>query len=118
MDGPSYFPHLYLPIHHPHDYVSGNLLFYPEQGNNRFSFAPDVFVVLGVSNHDRRTYKMWLVEELCYESQRLIPMAEKTAMLYYCFRETFYNKFGQSLQTSQQLQQQLADQPAKVLSVT
>jgi hypothetical protein len=42
-------------------------------------------------------------------------MPEKTAMLYYCFRETFYNKFGEYYQTSQQ---QLADQPAKILSVT
>ena len=56
-----------------------------------------------------------VVAELCYESQRLIPMPEKTAMLYYCFRETFYHKFGEYYQTSQQ---QLADQPAKFLSVT
>ena len=38
-----------------------------------------------------------VVEELCYEQQGLIPMPEKTAMLYYCFRETFYQKFGDYL---------------------
>ena len=43
-----------------------------------------------------------VVEEMCYESQRLIPMPEKTAMLYYCFRDTFYQKFGEFLRKSNQ----------------
>ncbi|RKG38714.1 GNAT family N-acetyltransferase [Acinetobacter rongchengensis] len=73
--------------------------------------------IVGEPDHTVKPYAA-VVEEMCYESQRLIPMAEKTAMLYYCFRDTFYHKFGQSLLASQQLQQQLADQPAKVLSVT
>ena len=64
-----------------------------------------------------RTVKPYaaVVEEMCYESQRLIPMAEKTAMLYFCFKETFYQKFGEHHQTSQQ---QLANQLANILSVT
>ena len=40
-------------------YVSGNLLLYYEEGNPRVSVAPDVFVVLGVSNADRPIYKLW-----------------------------------------------------------
>lgn len=43
-----------------------------------------------------------VVEELCYEAQGLIPMPEKTAMLYYCYRDTFYQKFGQYLVDSKQ----------------
>ena len=70
--------------------------------------------IVGEPDHTVKPYAA-VVAELCYESQRLIPMPEKTAMLYYCFRETFYNKFGEYYQTSQQ---QLADQPAKLLSVT
>ncbi len=40
-------------------YVAGNLLIYYEQGNPRASVAPDVFVVIGVANHDRRSYRLW-----------------------------------------------------------
>lgn len=40
-------------------YVSGNLLFYYEEGNPRRQVAPDVFVVWGVSKEMRRNYKLW-----------------------------------------------------------
>ena len=40
-------------------YVSGNLFLYYEEGNPRAVVAPDVFVVFGVSNEIRRTYKLW-----------------------------------------------------------
>jgi Uma2 family endonuclease len=40
-------------------YVSGNLLLYYEEGNPGASVAPDVFVVLGVSNADRPIYRLW-----------------------------------------------------------
>ena len=43
----------------PDVYVGGNLLFYYEEGNPRRSVAPDGFMVRGVSNHYRRTYKLW-----------------------------------------------------------
>ncbi|MDE0446401.1 MAG: Uma2 family endonuclease [Spirochaetaceae bacterium] len=50
-----------LRIYYRHDdvYVGGNLLIYYEQGNPRASVAPDVFVVLGVPNHKRRSYLLW-----------------------------------------------------------
>ena len=40
-------------------YVSGNLFLYYEKGNPSAVVAPDVFVVFGVSNRQRRTYKLW-----------------------------------------------------------
>ena len=40
-------------------YVSGNLLLYYQEGNPRAVVAPDVFVVLGASNADRSTYRLW-----------------------------------------------------------
>ncbi len=40
-------------------YVSGNLFIYYEQDNPKAVVAPDVFVVFGVSNKDRRSYKTW-----------------------------------------------------------
>ena len=41
-------------------YVAGNLLIYYEEGNAGASVAPDVFVVMGVPIHDRRSYRLWL----------------------------------------------------------
>jgi Uma2 family endonuclease len=43
----------------PDVYVSANLFVYYEEGNPRAVVAPDVFVVLGVAGHKRRTYKVW-----------------------------------------------------------
>ena len=40
-------------------YVSGDLLVYYEEGNPRASVAPDVFVVFGVEDRERETYKLW-----------------------------------------------------------
>ncbi len=40
-------------------YISGNLFIYYEQGNPESVVAPDVFVVFGVKNHQRRSYKTW-----------------------------------------------------------
>jgi Uma2 family endonuclease len=40
-------------------YVSGNLFIYYEEGNNQASISPDVFVIFGVRNHKRRSYKSW-----------------------------------------------------------
>ncbi len=43
----------------PNVYVSGNLFIYYEEGNPEAVVAPDVFVVLGVENLQRRSYKTW-----------------------------------------------------------
>lgn len=40
-------------------YVSGNIMFYYEEGNPRKVFSPDVMVGFGVSGEFRRTYKLW-----------------------------------------------------------
>jgi Uma2 family endonuclease len=40
-------------------YVAGNLFIYYEEGNPAASVAPDVFVIFGVPQADRRTYKTW-----------------------------------------------------------
>ena len=40
-------------------YVSGDLLLYYVEGNPRVSVAPDVFVVLGVEDRMRMSYKVW-----------------------------------------------------------
>ena len=43
----------------PDVYVSGNLLLYYEEGNPKAVVAPDVFVVMGASNHRRMSYLLW-----------------------------------------------------------
>lgn len=43
----------------PDVYVAGNLFIYYEQGNPESVVAPDTFVVFGVDNKDRRSYKTW-----------------------------------------------------------
>ena len=43
----------------PHVYISGNLFLYYQEGQPRRVVAPDVFVVQGVPNHQRRIYKLW-----------------------------------------------------------
>ena len=43
----------------PDVYVSADLLIYCEEGNPRVSVAPDVFVVFGVEDPPRMSYKTW-----------------------------------------------------------
>ncbi|MHC5764200.1 MAG: Uma2 family endonuclease [Nostoc sp.] len=43
----------------PDVYVAGNLFIYYEKGYPESVVAPDVFVVFGVENRDRRSYKTW-----------------------------------------------------------
>src|SRR5688572_2751560 len=40
-------------------YISGNLMFYYEEGEPSSVVSPDVFVVKGVPKGLRRTYKLW-----------------------------------------------------------
>jgi Uma2 family endonuclease len=43
----------------PRVYVSGNLLLFSEKGNKRRQVSPDLFVVKGVSKHERPNYLLW-----------------------------------------------------------
>ena len=40
-------------------YVSGNLFIYYQEGNPQAVVSPDVFVIFGVSDRKRRSYKTW-----------------------------------------------------------
>ena len=74
-----------------------------------FEHAPSTKIV-GEPDHTVKPYAV-VVEELCYEAQRLIPMPEKTAMLYYCFKDKFYQKFGAYLTASEQTKAQKKPAP-------
>ncbi|UIE38324.1 Uma2 family endonuclease [Leptodesmis sichuanensis] len=43
----------------PNVFVAGDLLWYPVEGNNTISCAPDVMVVFGRPKGDRGSYKQW-----------------------------------------------------------
>ena len=43
----------------PMVYVAGNNFLYYEEGNPKAAVSPDVYVVRGVSNEQRRTYQLW-----------------------------------------------------------
>lgn len=44
----------------PNVFVAGDLLWYPQQGDNKTCTAPDVLVVFGRPKGDRGSYKQWL----------------------------------------------------------
>lgn len=68
-------------------YVSGNLMFYYEEGEPSSVTSPDVFVVKGVAKGLRRTYKLWeeqqppcVVIEVSSRSTRLEDKGNKRAL--------------------------------------
>jgi len=68
-------------------YISGNLMFYYEEGNPSAVVSPDVFVVKGVPKGLRRTYKLWeekqppvVVFEITSRSTRLEDKGNKRAL--------------------------------------
>jgi Uma2 family endonuclease len=95
----------------PQVYVAGNLLLYYEEGNPSACVAPDVFVVKGVSKHERRTYRLWeegqapvVAFEITSRGTRLEDLGNKRALYamlgiaeYY-----LYDPLGEYLQPSLQ----------------
>ena len=68
-------------------YLAGNLFLYYEEGNPNAFVAPDTFVVRGVPNKPRRTYKVWaegrgpdVVFEVTSRSTRLDDLGTKRAL--------------------------------------
>ena len=67
-------------------YVSGNLLLFYEKNNRRKHISPDVFVVEGVSRHQRPNYLLWderppaFVIELTSSSTRNEDLTTKMAL--------------------------------------
>jgi len=53
---------------------------------------PGVTRIVGEPDASVKPYEV-VARSLCYEPQRLIPMPEKTAMLYFCDREAFLKAY-------------------------
>ena len=73
----------------PNVFVAGDLLWYPEEGNNRLCQAPDAMVIFGRPKGDRRSYQQWkedgiapqVVFEILSPSNTGIEMTRK--LLFY-----------------------------------
>jgi Uma2 family endonuclease len=68
-------------------YVAANMFFYYEEGDPSACKAPDVFVVKGISKHDRRIYQLWVetvvpctIIEITSRATRLEDMAAKRGL--------------------------------------
>jgi Uma2 family endonuclease len=48
----------------PDVFIAGDLLWYPVEGNNRLSMAPDTMVVFGRPKGDRGSYQQWREDNL------------------------------------------------------
>lgn len=74
-------------------FVAGNLLWYPVEGNNKISQAPDAMVVFGRPKGYRGSYQQWneenIVPQVAFEiwspGNRLTPMLQKLR---------FYEQYG------------------------
>jgi len=77
----------------PDVFVAGDLLWYPEEGNNKLRQAPDVMVAFGRQKGDRGSYKQWeeagispqVVFEILSPGNTLKEMAKKLK---------FYDNYG------------------------
>jgi Uma2 family endonuclease len=75
-------------LHNVRAYVAGNLYVYFEEGNNKACVAPDVFVVLGIDQRDRHTFRTWregnrlpdVIIELTSKKTRKIDQTTKPAL--------------------------------------
>ena len=74
-------------------FVAGDLLWYPEEGNNKLRYAPDVMVAVGRPKGDRGSYLQWkednispqIVIEILSPGNRRGEMQKKLS---------FYEKYG------------------------
>jgi Uma2 family endonuclease len=77
----------------PNVFVAGDLLWYPVEGNNKLSQAPDVMVVFGIPKGYRGSYQQWnednippqVAFEILSPGNRLTPMMQKFQ---------FYERYG------------------------
>ncbi|TVU52221.1 MAG: Uma2 family endonuclease [Arthrospira sp. PLM2.Bin9] len=77
----------------PNVFVAGDLLWYPEEGNNKLRQAPDIMVAIGRPKGDRGSYKQWeegnippqVVFEILSPGNRLKEMVKK---------QQFYDRYG------------------------
>ena len=77
----------------PHVFVAGDLLWYPVEGNNKLSTAPDVMVAFGRPKGDRGSYRQWeeggIAPQVVFE---ILSPTNRPADIIAKFR--FYDRYG------------------------
>lgn len=68
-------------------YVAADMFWYYQEGNPRANKSPDVMVIKGVDNHERRSFKSWeegatpcVIFEITSESSMVEDMVTKSAL--------------------------------------
>jgi len=82
----------------PHNYVGGNMFLYYDPRNLRKFRGPDVFVVLDVEDHERKSWVVWqegmrfpdIIIELLSDSTRETDKGEKKTLYERVFHTTEY----------------------------
>ena len=77
----------------PNVFVAGDLLWYPVEGNNKLSQAPDVMVVIGVPKGYRGSYQQWnennIAPQVAFE---ILSPGNRAGSMIQKFR--FYERYG------------------------
>ena len=77
----------------PRVFVAGDLLWYPVEGNNKLSTAPDVMVAFGRPKGDRGSYRQWeeggIAPQVVFE---ILSPTNRPADIIAKFR--FYDRYG------------------------
>jgi len=105
----------------PTVFVAGDLLWYPVEGDNRLSQAPDVMVVFGCPKRDRGSYQQWredniapqVVFEILSPSNTVAEMTRKLLFYQQYGVEEYYiyDPSGNELIGSQRVEQHLTEIP-------
>jgi Uma2 family endonuclease len=74
-------------------FIAGDLLWYPEEGNNRFCLAPDVMVAFGRPKGSRGSYRQWKEDNIAPQVvfEVLSPSNTMTEMLV---KHDLYERLG------------------------
>lgn len=77
----------------PNVFVAGDLLWYPEEGNNKLRVAPDVLVAFGRPRGHRRSYLQWREDNIAPQVVfEILSQSNRGPVLLRKFR--FYDSFG------------------------
>lgn len=78
----------------PNVFVAGDLFWYPKEGEPWVKQAPDVMVVFGRSQGDRRSYKQWKEENIPPQVVFEIGFASNTTAELEGTKLRFYSQYG------------------------
>ena len=70
---------------HPNIFVAGDLLWYPVEGDNKISQAPDIMIVFGRPKSDRGSYQQWVENNVTSQVVFYIVSPGNRFLTYFIF---------------------------------